>query len=120
MALAFDGAVEGAHMGHPDFRAHGRVFASLHADRTTGTVALPPEEQARFVDTGDAFSPESGAWGRQGYTRVMLATVDEELLGEAMTLAWRYAAARGAKTRRAGDKAQTPKPKAQTPTRKRR
>jgi hypothetical protein len=25
-------AVEGAHMGHPDFRIKGRVFATLHAD----------------------------------------------------------------------------------------
>jgi len=99
IALALDDASEGAHMGHPDFRAHGRIFATLHADRTTGMVALPPEEQARFVEADDAFVPENGAWGRQGCTRVALATVDEDLLGEALTLAWQYAAVRGAKSR---------------------
>ena len=33
IALALDGAIEGAHMGHPDFRANSRIFASLRADR---------------------------------------------------------------------------------------
>ena len=29
LALSLAGATEGAHMGHPDFRANGGVFASL-------------------------------------------------------------------------------------------
>ena len=35
-----------------------------------------------------AFTPESGAWGRSGCTRVQLDAVDEDTLGDAMTLAW--------------------------------
>ena len=35
----------------------------------------------------DVFAPASGAWGRQGCTTVRLALVDEDKLGEAMTLA---------------------------------
>ena len=92
IALGMDGALEGAHMGHPDFRANGRVFASLQtAER--GMVKLTPAQQETFV-AGDpqSFIPESGAWGRQGCTRVLFATVDEEALGEAMTLAWRNSA----------------------------
>ena len=92
LALSLDGATEGAHMGHPDFRAHGRVFASLHQDRRSGMVALTPAQQAHFMAESDAFAPASGAWGRSGYTRVTLAAVDEETLGEAMTLAWQNAA----------------------------
>lgn len=92
MALALKGATEGAHMGHPDFRANGRIFATLHADRTTAMVKLTPEQQARFVDRGGAFTPESGAWGRQGCTRVTLALADEETLGDALTLAWQNSA----------------------------
>ena len=34
------------------------------------------------------FVPENGAWGRQGCTAVRLDAVDEDTLGEAMTLAW--------------------------------
>lgn len=92
IALGMDGAVEGAHMGHPDFRAFGRIFATLHQGDKTGMVALTPEQQAVFVrEHPDSFLPESGAWGRNGSTRVVLASVDEEALGEAMTLAWRNA-----------------------------
>ena len=77
-------------MGHPDFRAGGRIFASLHSGFRVGMVKLTPEQQSRFVqEEGGSFAPENGAWGRQGCTAVTLATADEELLGEAMTLAWR-------------------------------
>jgi hypothetical protein len=67
-------------------------------------VSLTPDQQKEFVrDHPDAFSPESGAWGRQGCTRVDLAAVDEATLGEAMTLAWRNAsAARKARSQRKG------------------
>jgi len=103
MALALSGATEGAHMGHPDFRAHGRIFATLHADLVHGMVNLTPDQQARFMREDPAFVPESGAWGRQGSTRVTLAAVDAEKLGEALTLAWQNAAAAAAarKTSRA-------------------
>ena len=46
-----------------------------------------------------AFEPESGAWGLQGYTRVHIEAVDEDVLGEAMTLAWRAAASKPAARR---------------------
>jgi YjbR len=82
-------AVEGAHMGHPDFRVKGRIFATLHADRLWGMVKLPPDQQDMFVrQYPSTFVPESGAWGRSGCTAVHLKSVDEETLGEALTLAW--------------------------------
>jgi hypothetical protein len=96
IALAMEGAVEGAHMGHPDFRVNNAIFATLHPDRKFGMVALTPDQQGQFVrDTPAAFAPESGAWGRAGCTSVRLDAVDEETLGEAMTLAWRNATAKG-------------------------
>jgi hypothetical protein len=89
IALAMNGAIESAHMGHPDFRANGRIFATLHADDKHGMVKLAPDDQREFVRAHpEAFAPENGAWGRQGCTRVRLAAVDEDTLGEAMTLAW--------------------------------
>ena len=90
IALGLKGASEGAHMGHPDFRADGRIFASLRGDGQRGMVKLTPEQQAEFIERDpEVFAPESGAWGRQGCTRVMLARADEETLGEALTLARR-------------------------------
>jgi hypothetical protein len=95
IALAMNGAVEDAHMGHPDFRIHGRIFATLQPGLRTGMVVLTPEEQQRLVnENGDAFMPESGAWGRSGCTRVQLDAIDEELLGEAMTLAFQHISAK--------------------------
>lgn len=95
IALGMKEATEGSHMGHPDFRAHGRIFASLKPGLKSGMVVLTPEQQERFVrEHPGMFVPENGAWGRQGCTSVLLAAVDEETAGEALTLAWQTSAAR--------------------------
>jgi hypothetical protein len=101
LALAFEGAVEQSHMGHPDFRANGKIFATLHADNAHGMVKLTPDDQRRFVaDFPQAFAPAAGAWGRGGSTIVTLAAIDAETLGEAMTLAWNNVASVGGGSRR--------------------
>ena len=97
IALGMKDAVEGAHMGHPDFRTGGRIFATLHADGQKGMVKLTPQQQQELVrEQPAAFEPESGAWGREGCTRVHLAAADEETIGAALTLAWQNAASRPA------------------------
>ena len=89
IALGMNGAIESAHMGHPDFRANGRIFATLHHDHLYGMVKLTPDEQRQFVqEHPGTFAPEKGAWGRDGCTSVRLDAVDDDTLGEAMTLAW--------------------------------
>ena len=96
IALGMEGAVEGSHMGHPDFRVNNRIFATLHHDPAFGGLALTPRQQERFLrEHADAFEPASGAWGRAGATTVRLASVVEEALGEAMTLAWQNTVAKG-------------------------
>jgi hypothetical protein len=92
LALAKPGAVEGAHMGHPDFRANGRIFATLHSGDAQGMVKLTLEQQRDFVRRGaGAFAPGSGAWGRQGCTNVHLAGAERALVGAAMDCAWQVA-----------------------------
>ena len=107
IALSMDGAVESEHMGHPDFRANGRIFATLHPDLKFGMVKLTSQQQERFVrESPDVFTPESGAWGLAGCTRVTLRLADEETVGEAITLAWQNSvikpAARAKRTRPSG------------------
>jgi hypothetical protein len=110
IALGMKGALEQAHMGHPDFRANGRIFATLHHDRERGMVKLTPDQQRRFMDDQPAaFSPEAGAWGRQGCTAVLLAALDEDTLGEALTLAWRNVAEKIAARRPAARSAKSPR-----------
>jgi YjbR len=107
MALAFQDVVEGAHMGHPDFRARGKkIFATLNADETRGMVSLTPEQQREVMLAYPAmFAPASGAWGVQGATMVELRWARAEAVGEAMTLAWQRAhaavVAKGARPRKA-------------------
>ena len=83
-------ASEKAHRGHPDFRVHGTIFATLgYPDNAWGMVRLAPEEQQELVhEHPGIFQPVKGAWGRQGCTLVRLDAVDDETLGQAMTLAW--------------------------------
>jgi hypothetical protein len=38
IALSMTDAIESAHMGHPDFRANGRIFATLSPDADEETV----------------------------------------------------------------------------------
>jgi hypothetical protein len=92
IALRLQDTTEGAHMAHPDFRVNGRIFATLHPDGQQGMVKVTPDQQRDFIHQHPAtFTPASGAWGRQGCTMVKLSAVDEETLGEAMTLAWQLA-----------------------------
>src|SRR5829696_1081830 len=81
-------AIEAAHMGHPDFRTHGKIFATLHPDGKSGGVKLTPEQQPHLVrQYPGVFVPAAGAWV-QGFTMILLAAADEEAVGEALTLAW--------------------------------
>lgn len=88
LALAMRGVTEGSHQGHPDFRSHGRVVASLHGSGGRGSVKLTREDQATLInDHPGVFEAEAGAWGDQGFTRVWLETAEEESVGWALTRA---------------------------------
>ena len=95
-ALALPEVVEGEHHAHPDFRAHGRVIASLHPDGKQAMVKVPPGVQQRLVAGAGAFTPASGAWGRAGCTMVVLADTDAAVVRAALTDAWQFAAASAA------------------------
>lgn len=90
IALSLEGSEEGSHMGSPDFRVGGRIFATLAAqDQGYGNLMLTPEQQAAFVDEMPAvFVPVKGGWGRNGATHVLLAKANEDLLHGALRTAW--------------------------------
>lgn len=93
IALALEGAEEGSHMHHPDFRVGGKIFATLgYPDATRGMVKLWPDQQAAFVTRDpQMFQPVKGAWGRQGCTHVILKAAKTERVREAMQAAWERA-----------------------------
>ena len=93
LALSFSEAVEAEHMGHPDFRVRGKIFATLGPDEDWGMVKLTADQQSLFLRTAsDAFHPANGAWGRRGCTIVRLAKADEPTVRQALTAAWRNTA----------------------------
>lgn len=93
LALELPGAVEGAHMDHPDFRVGGKIFATLGPKEAWGMVKLTLEQQAEFVEFDpEAFEPIAGAWGRKGMTKVILENAREESTARALDAAWRNTA----------------------------
>ncbi|HKN77065.1 MAG TPA: MmcQ/YjbR family DNA-binding protein [Candidatus Acidoferrum sp.] len=94
LALSFPETEERAHMNHPDFRVAGKIFATLgYPDTERGMVKVTPVEQDMLVSAEPAvFSPEAGAWGRKGCTRVNLKAAKTATLRRALAAAWQLAA----------------------------
>jgi hypothetical protein len=108
IALSLEGAEESSHMGAPDFRVGGRIFATLAAqNRGYGNLMLTPEQQATFVEElPELFLPVAGGWGRGGATHIRLADATEDVLAGALRAAWQI---RVTKNAAVGKKRATPK-----------
>jgi hypothetical protein len=109
IALSFDGVEESSHMGNPDFRVGGRIFATLaSAKQGFGNLKLTLEQQAAFVEElPEIFLPIAGGWGRMGMTHIRLAAASEDVLTGALHTAWKLRVernAKGAKNSRSGGK----------------
>jgi len=101
IALGFEGAEESSHMGNPDFRVGGRIFATLaSAKQGYGNLMLTLDQQAAFVDElPEVFLPVHGGWGRLGATHIRLAAASEDILAGALRAAWKLRAEKNAKSR---------------------
>jgi hypothetical protein len=106
IALSLEGAEEGSHMGAPDFRVDGRIFATLASEREGyGNLMLTPEQQADFVnELPEVFVRIKGGWGRMGMTHIVLAKASEDVLAGALRAAWKL---RVDKNARVGKKTKT-------------
>jgi len=91
LALSFDGAEAGSHMGSVDFRVGGRIFATLAAvAKGYGNVMISPEQQHEFVaELPDVFVPVVGKWGESGVTHIRLAAANEDIVRGALQAAWK-------------------------------
>src|ERR1700689_3331558 len=90
IALSFEGAEEGSHMGAADFRVGGRIFATLASQKDGyGNLMLTPEQQTEFVqESPEIFLPVHGGWGRMGATHIVLAKANKDVLTGALRAAW--------------------------------
>jgi len=100
IALSLPGAEESSHMGQPDFRVGGRIFATLAAQKQGyGNLMLTPEHQEAFVsEAPELFVPVAGGWRRMGATHIRLAAANEDLLTGALRTAWKFRLNRNAKS----------------------
>jgi hypothetical protein len=94
LALSLPEVVESCHMGHPDFRVGGKIFATLAApDDEWAMVKLTAEQQAVFVRTeSNVFKPVKGGWGLRGATNIRLESAKEPSVRQSLVLAWRNTA----------------------------
>ena len=99
IALSLEGAEERSHMGAPDFRVGGRIFATLASrSQNYGNLILTPEQQAAFVkELPDVFLPIAGGWGRMGMTHIRLKAANEDVLAGALRTAWKLRVEKNAK-----------------------
>jgi YjbR len=90
MALSFDGAEESSHMGAPDFRVGGRIFATLAMQHLGyGNLMLSPAlQQALIAETPKVVFPIPGGWGKMGCTHIRLADASAHQMLKGLQLAW--------------------------------
>jgi len=95
-----EGAEESSHMGNPDFRVDGRIFATLSsAKQGYGNLMLTLEQQAAFVEElPEVFLPIAGGWGRMGMTHIRLAAANQDVLAGALQAAWKLRVEKNAKS----------------------
>jgi hypothetical protein len=117
IALSLPGAEESSHMGNPDFRVDGRIFATLaSAKQGYGNLMLSVEQQTSFVEEmPEVFLPIPGGWGRMGSTHIRLAEATEDVLYGALHTAWKLRVDKNAKS---GKKKISPKDRREAPKRK--
>src|SRR5678815_2702333 len=102
LALDFEGAEEGSHMGAVDFRVGGRIFATLASQaQGYGNLALTPEEQTVFCEElPDVFVPIAGGGGRMGMPHIVLTKASEDGLSGGLHTAWRLRVEANARTKK--------------------
>jgi hypothetical protein len=99
IALSFAGAEESSHMGQPDFRVGGRIFATLASEKQGyGNLMLTLEQQQAFVEElPEMFLPIAGGWGHMGMTHIRLEAANEDVLTGALRAAWKLRVDKNAK-----------------------
>jgi hypothetical protein len=102
IALSLEGAEESSHMGAPDFRVGGRIFATLASEKQGyGNLMLTPDLQEEFVrELPEVFLPVHGGWGKAGATHIRLAQANEDVLIGALRAAWKLRLEKNAGTKK--------------------
>jgi hypothetical protein len=85
IALSLPGAVEASHMGHPDFRVGGKIFASLPADGASVSLKTTPADLDALVVADPA--AYRAIWGGR-WLGVQLAHATRDALTALIADSW--------------------------------
>ena len=100
IALALEGTIEAPHFDRAAFKV-ARNYVTLAADELTANFNFAPDEQElKCLVAPEAFAPVPNAWGRQGWTKALLAQLTEAELTSALRMAWQHALPHKRVTRR--------------------
>lgn len=93
LALALPETVESSHMGTPDFRVGGKIFATARHTEARCMLKLPLHIQEAMVENQpDVFSLPPAGWAKNGATYADTDKIDPDLLRDLLDLAWRQTA----------------------------
>ncbi|HZG26872.1 MAG TPA: MmcQ/YjbR family DNA-binding protein [Ensifer sp.] len=88
IALSLPGTAARPHVDRMAYRVR-RIYATLAPDRLSANLMYGPSDQKRFCEARpEAFFPLPNKWGEKGATTVVLDSVTEEELREALERAW--------------------------------
>ncbi len=91
IALSLDGTTEKPHFDRAGFKV-ARIYAVIAVDGKSAHLLLTSDEQEfKCLLAPDAFSPIPNAWGRKGWTTVVLAQVSVDELSNALKMAYAHA-----------------------------
>jgi hypothetical protein len=89
--LALDGVEERPHMERMAFRTKRKTFLTIGADARVNLLVQPEDKRDSLLESFPDAIFSLGGWTRLGFVAVDLDTVDEALLRELVTDAWRDA-----------------------------
>ena len=91
IALSLEGTTEAPHFDRAAFKV-ARIYATLAADGLSANLNFTPDEQEfKTLLAPEAFVPIQNAWGRQGWTTILLEKLNEAELRAALEMAWQHA-----------------------------
>ncbi|MES2776780.1 MAG: MmcQ/YjbR family DNA-binding protein [Bacteroidota bacterium] len=89
MALSFPGAIEQPHFEKISFRVKKKIFATLSEATGIAVLKLSLLDQSVFCAFDkEIIYPVPGAWGRQGWTMLVLKKIKKNMLKDALTVAY--------------------------------
>ena len=93
LALSLPETMAASHFDTPDFRVANKIFATQGKIDGKAVLRLRPEQQQMLCEAEpEMFQPVANAWGRKGWTNLVLAKTDAKTAKSALWMAWRNTA----------------------------